>query len=256
MIRNIGTLRVLQVANSTWQSVINVNTPDKPVFDYAKAFIVVSKLVPQQNNILIVGGGAYTLPGILENTYPKAKIDVVEIDQSLLPISEKYFDFTPTPKIRVISEDGRQYLNNNKRRYNLIYLDAFSNSTPPFQLMTWQADQRIYSALESNGIVAVNLYSTLNSEGAHYISSVSRTFSHVFDYVATFQVNNTTDKSKAQNILLLASQRALTPAITSLAESNSFFKSIVNTKFNNNRPTGMLLSDDFAPVEQMIAKQE
>ncbi len=92
-------------------------------------FSDIASLPPESDRYLVIGGGAFTLPGTLNKTRPQADTDVVEIDGGLAPISRQYFGFTPSDTLHIFTEDGRQYLNNNRVRYDVIYMDAFSNSS-------------------------------------------------------------------------------------------------------------------------------
>jgi hypothetical protein len=90
-----------------------------------------------------------------------------------------------------------------------------------------------------------DILSAPKGRGASYTSSIVRTYRRVFKNVQIFQVDKTAGPEDLQNILLLASQEPLAAPIDILHDPLVYSES-----------EGMILTDDFAPVEQMVASQE
>lgn len=256
MIRDLGAVRFLQSDSLARQSGIIRSKPDQPYFPYVRVFSDVSALSPRSDNYLVIGGGAFTLPAIFTQTHPRTNVDVVEIDPALLPISKQYFGLPPNARFRTFNEDGRQYLNDNHKLYDIIYMDAFSNSTPPFQLLTKQAVERLYASVTPSGFVATNMLASLQGPGGRYVSSVERTYRQVFPHVYMFRINKARDPANPQNILLLASNKPLDNALNALAGTKPEFKVVQQGKLSLAPDSGIVFSDDFAPAEQMLAQQE
>lgn len=69
------------------QSSQYVLQPDVLVAGYTQAFgRVTDELKPKK--MLVIGGGVYTFPRVVAETYPTTKVDVVEIDPALTGIAK------------------------------------------------------------------------------------------------------------------------------------------------------------------------
>lgn len=82
---------------------------------------------PKARNILLIGGGAGgSLKEILK--YPRAHIDYVEIDPSIISLSKMTLPKTETslfqdPRVDIYYQDGRSFLNQTKKQYDIILLN-------------------------------------------------------------------------------------------------------------------------------------
>ena len=112
----------------TYQAGI-INTPVyKGNIPYINYFLIPYLINPKIQNILLIGMGT----GILVNQYEKLfsnlkKIDVVDIEENILDIAQKFFNFNKSEKFNFILQDGLVYLNNTKRKYDLIIVDVASD---------------------------------------------------------------------------------------------------------------------------------
>jgi predicted membrane-bound spermidine synthase len=252
IIRDLGKVRALQSDATTWQSAIYVKN-HTPFASYALLFSDVAKLPPQHQSYLVIGGGAFTVPDLLQHRRPPAQVTVVDVDYDLLPLSERYFGLTPGHNLHIVTTDGRQYLNTTHSAFDLIYMDAFSDATPPFQLTTTQAVQKLAAALNKGGIVAVNLLASPQGPSKTYVASMAKTYESSFAYVAMFRVDKQVDAHDPQNILLLASQQPFQSKLAALSRTSPIFRNTTQQGLHYAKSDGFVLRDDFAPVEQMVA---
>jgi spermidine synthase len=136
---------------------------DKLVFPYGK--LVLSSLLVQDNpqRILIVGLGGGTLVHTYSTLFPNAEIFVSEIDDAVVHVAEKYFDFKETDKIHVEAVDGRIDIKRRGLRgekFDLVILDAFNGEYIPEHLLTREFLQEVKALLPENGMVVANTFST------------------------------------------------------------------------------------------------
>lgn len=111
----------------------------------------------QPDSLLILGGGAFTLPQYLAEKLPDTTIDVVEIDPKLEPISKKYFHYKDPTNVTVYFEDARTFVNREGKKYDMILVDVYGDTMIPFALMTREYGRAIASHLATDGIVLANL---------------------------------------------------------------------------------------------------
>ncbi len=129
---------------------------------------------------LFLGGGGYTFPRFIDAKYPKAKIDVVEIDPEITRVARKYLGVAENSKIRTFNEDGRWFVMNCRERgtYDFIFGDAFNDLSIPYHLTTKEFAMQLKSLLKPDGLLMANVIDSFK-EGA-FLPSYIRTLEEVF----------------------------------------------------------------------------
>jgi predicted membrane-bound spermidine synthase len=195
----------------------------------------------EYKNVLMIGGGTFTLASDIVRHDPEMHIDVVEIDPALTHIARQYFNFQDSPRITIHNGDGREFLESNQqKKYDVIIIDAYTVNGPPFQLATTEAAEKMKALLEPGGVVITNSISSFDGANSRILSAVSSTYKEHFSHVSSMPVFPTTHPSTLQNILLFASddKKALPDDTVAFAPQTSI-------------PP---LTDDFAPVEYYTAQ--
>lgn len=138
------------------QSGIAFDDSTEPLFDYNQRFIELLRGL-RPKNILLLGGGAFTLPAALQREMPSAKIDVVELDSMLLVVAMTYFNFIPAAQTQIYLGDGIEYLKHATTRYDAIIVDVFEHATVPRAFQTARIAQQYQRLLSPHGLVAINV---------------------------------------------------------------------------------------------------
>lgn len=198
--------RVLFSGDHAGQSGIAMDEDPELLFDYNQRFL---EIVESQRpgRVLIIGGGAFTLPTVLIERFPRIKVDVVEIDPLLYELSKQYFRATTDKRLRVFNQDGRSFINEAKDAYDLIILDAFSGYTIPRPLITIQAAQQYAKHLKRGGTIAVNFIATYRSVRTTLTHQLYVTFEQVFPSTQIFPADRGYWTHAEQNILLICSAK-------------------------------------------------
>ena len=108
-------------------------------------------------SILVLGGGAFTLPQYLAGKLPNARIDAVEIDPQLEDISVEYFNYSHPSNVTLHFEDARTFVNRDGGMYDVILVDVYGDTMIPFSLMTHEYGTALTKHLAPGGIVLANL---------------------------------------------------------------------------------------------------
>ena len=129
---------------------------------------------------LFIGGGGYTFPRMMEARYPKAEIDVVEIDPEVTRVVQGYLGISRDTRIRSINEDGRWFVMNCKEKgtYDLIFGDAFNDLSIPYHLTTKEFALQLKRLLKPDGLLLANVIDSFK-KGA-FMPSYIRTLEEVF----------------------------------------------------------------------------
>lgn len=176
---------------------------DKPelLFDYNQRFMeLIDGLKPRF--ILLIGGGAFTLPKAIIEKHPEIQLEVVELDPSLVDIAKQYFDFKLTAKTIVYNVDGREFLEQADKKYDLILVDAFVHATIPEDLRDYEAIQNYATHLREDGVVAMNVIASLRGDRSAMLGDMLRSGRRVFDEVEIFPASPGISEWTAQNFVV------------------------------------------------------
>jgi len=218
------------------------------VFDYTKFYRLFSYFVPNPTNVLMIGGSAYTYPRDFIKNYPDTKMDVVEIDPGMTTIAQKYFGLNDEKNLTIYHQDARIYLNENKKKYDVIFGDAFNSASAiPFQLTTKEAVIKEYDALNDDGVIMVNIISAIKGEKGKFARAEYTTYKKIFPQVFLFAVQNIDNGNETQNIMLVAlKSEKVSKWESPNKEISGFLAQVWKKPIVNDMP---ILTDDFAPVE-------
>lgn len=141
---------------------------------------------------------------------------MVEIDPGITEVAREFFFLKDNPRLKIFHEDARVYLNKNTVKYDVIYGDAFTSwFSVPYQLTTREAIQKQYDSLSEDGIVIINIVSSLKGETSEFFRSEYFTFKDIFPQVYIFPTANKNDPKLMQNIILIALKSPKIPSFTS-----------------------------------------
>ena len=211
---------------------------------------------------LFIGGGGYTLPRALELMYPKAEIDVVEIDPEITRLAHEYLGVPKNTRIRSFNEDGRWFVMNSADagKYDFIVGDAFNDLSIPYHLTTKEFAVQMARLLKPDGILMANVIDSY--EKGLFMPSYIRTLEEVF---GRGNVHLVSPKPDQQNKGI--STRVIVASKSSV-DMNDFVKFIGEKdgkgvmshvmpqdrlqQYLAERPS-IILTDDYVPVDNLTA---
>jgi spermidine synthase len=226
---------------------------------YQRYWELVKIFCPKIKSAAFMGAGAYAMPQSLLDAYPHVAIDVIEIDPKLVEVGRSFFRLKEYPQIAALVDDARHYLNTSKKRYDLIFGDAYNGVRyVPAHLITLEFFELIKKRLDEKGVYMMNLISAIQGENSNLFLSVVKTLGLVFDhtYVFALHPNRLTE---AQNIIIVASGQKLSMHydFAKMDPNARGIKLMLGTYVPPNMydiSKATVLSDNFNPVEYMVAK--
>ncbi len=154
-------------------------------------------------NVLIIGLGAGTMSRQYQHFFSEKyalHIDGVEIDPEVIKVGKKYFELEQ-PSLTIYAMDGRAFLNQTEKKYDIIIIDVYARQTYiPFHLATQEFIQKAKEHLQEKGILAFNV-ATTSLESFRY-RVISQTTKSVFKFTYSLNVDET-------NTLVIASNSPL-----------------------------------------------
>jgi len=250
--RTSRPVRFLITGPYTLQSAEFLDQNNDLVFEYSKYYRLAEHFNPGFNQALLIGGGAYSFPKDYLRRYKNSTLDVVEIDPQLTKLARQYFGLKDDPRLTIYHQDGRIFLNQTKNKYDVIYLDAFKSIEIPHHLTTKETVEKIYQALNDNGVVLSNLISAIEGNKGKFLRAEYATYKSVFPQTFILPVQDAKQSLRDQNIILVALKSKVTPAWTS---ANFEFNEYLSHLWREPIPADLpILTDDYSPVEQYIAE--
>lgn len=221
---------------------------DELVNEYTKYYHLVKHFNPNFEKALMLGGAGYSYPKDYLLKYPESTIDVVEVDPMVTELAKKYFNLKESPRLNIYHEDGRVYLNTTQEKYDVIFGDAFaSRYSLPYQLTTKEAVEKKYNILNNDGLVILNIISSLGGKRGQFLRAEYATYKSVFPQVYLFPVREPDNGSEVQNIILVALKSKINPTFNSNdLELNKYLQHLWKEEVDIDMP---ILTDDYAPVE-------
>jgi len=107
------------------------------------------------DNLLIIGSAAGTISKEFTKVHGPIPIDGVEIDPAISQAGRDFFAMHE-PNLTTINQDGRYYLANIEKQYDMIAIDAYRPPYIPFHLTTTEFFQEVSDHLTEEGVVAIN----------------------------------------------------------------------------------------------------
>src|SRR6202043_82818 len=130
-------------------------------------------------------------------------VDVVDIEPSLLFLAKRYFKVPESPRLHNYVEDGRRFLTDSPKKYDLIFSDVYYSffSVPP-QFATKEFFAIAKEKLSPNGILVANMIGDLSRQQPSLIMAEIKTFQAVFPNSYFFAVA-WPEKTDSQNVMMV-----------------------------------------------------
>jgi spermidine synthase len=216
---------------------------------YTRVMTVALAYTGKLENLLEIGFGGGRTAWYLHKQVPSLDITCVELDPAVVELAKKYFGVRPQDKFKINVADGRSYLVKSRERWDVIMIDAYRGPFVPFHLLTEEFYKVVQAKLKPGGVVVQNV-----EPSTMMFDSAIATISKVFANVEVFDAGG--------NIVTVAydgpkrSQAELTARAAVLQQQHNFVYPLavfLPERRTVTRTRGKVLTDDFAPVESLLA---
>ncbi len=222
---------------------------DELVLEYSRFYHLMRHYQPRIGKSLIIGGAGYSFPKEHLKVYPDAQLDVAEIDPKMTEIARKFFGLRDDPRLTIIHEDARMYINRAETgQYDAVLMDAFGSLfSVPHHLTTVEAVREISRILKDDGVVIFNLGSAITGPSSGFLQAELRTYQEVFPQVHLYKVRSEYPDHRLQNLIIAAS-KSPSPAI--FISEDPQIASLLTHLYTSELPLERnILTDNLAPVE-------
>ena len=222
---------------------------DELVLGYSRFYHLIRHFRPAFEKTLIIGGAGYSFPKEYLKVYPAAHLDVAEIDPKMTAIARRFFGLKDDPRMTIIHEDARMYINRaDSKQYDAVLMDAFGSLfSVPHHLTTVEAVRELSRILKDDGVVIFNLGSAITGPSSGFLQAEMRTYMEVFPQVYLFKVREEYSDDRLQNLMIVGS-KASRPATMTSADPQ--IADLLTRKYPARVQLEKdILTDDLAPVE-------
>lgn len=143
------------------QTVIHRRRPGDLPTEYLKVATVGAALTKSFSRALLVGLGGGSYARFLRSRFPKAVIEVIEIDPIVIQLAREHFGVREDRRLRVFSEDAGHFVADAAAdpdwRYDLVFIDAYHGQKIPAPLARQSFFRAAAEIVSPGGVVVANL---------------------------------------------------------------------------------------------------
>ena len=198
------------------QTCVLVNDKQRLVFDYTRMSFAGLLLNDRPERILVIGLGGGSIPMTFSELFPDARIDVVEIDEAVARVAERFFFFEATENMSVLIDDGRPFIKRagiRQEKYDYIVLDAFSGDYIPEHMLTREFLDEVRNIMRPGSVLVANTFST-----SRLYDHESVTYQRAFGEFFNFKLPSSGNRIIIAQLEPLPSRKKLVAKARSLAD--------------------------------------
>lgn len=262
------TVRTL-VLDHLIHSYTEPNDPTFVYYDYLQNYADLTEHLRVTNGrdnlrFLFLGGGGYTLPRYFEHVYPESHTEVIEVDPGVVEANYSLIGLPRDTGIISYAMDARMGIYESEagrggEQYDVIFGDAFNDVSVPYHLATKEFAEELRSLLKPDGYYAALVID--NMATGRFIVSYARTLQEVFPYVTVMATKGQNWNRGLGTYLIVAGNQPLNTAAAEQAIRPGATRSVTGFMppevfaewITKNDP--LILTDDFAPVDNLLAPQ-
>ena len=198
-----------------------------------------------------IGGGNYAVPRAFA-AWGAGDITVAEIDPAVTQLAVDEFWFDPSTA-KVLHEDGRRaLLTRPDDRFDIIIGDAFTDVVVPVHLVTQEFFQLASERLNDGGSFLMNVID--HEDRLFALSSIVATMKSVFPVVEVWtQQVQPMPGQRMVFVVVGGGVQTQTDSIITRAPDQTRFGALADEMVSGfARQRGLVLTDDFAPIDRLM----
>jgi spermidine synthase len=242
-------------------SYTSLDNPTKLVYGYEKMYAEVTAYRAERDDhlrTLFIGGGGYTFPRYIEAVYPGSDIHVIEIDPGVTAVAHEMLGLSQDTSVVSFNQDARIFLEQEPTRpYDMILGDAFNDFSVPFHLTTKEFNDRVRAWLSADGMYVINM---IDGARGDFLRAYTHTLRQTFAYVYLAPTTDIWRSASRTTFVFIATDTPLDTSAFSSITAGDGETLLANQLLEQSDVEALLaagnvvlLTDQFAPVDQMLA---
>lgn len=243
--------RVL-VLDDLRHSYVDLDDPTHREFWYVRRITdAIDAYAPERAlDAVSIGGGGLTVPGWLRATRPGTQQTVLEIDPDLIDLVERELEFERGDDVTIRTGDARRAIRDLPAdSADVAVGDAFGSRAVPWHLATREFVEQVDRVLRPGGIYVVNV---IDERSERFLRAQAATIREVLPHAVVIR-GPSLAADAAGNAVIVASDAPLDPfdweRLRLLAADDGELVADLDEYLDG----ALVLTDDFAPVDQLLA---
>ena len=259
-------------------SYVNMDDITQLEYGYETVYAAVTHHLAEPDqplSALFIGGGGFTFPRYLDKRFTAARIDVAEIDPAVKRAAQAALGLPPDDATRIKTHtlDARNYIDDLRRRnrqvsdqhrFDFVYGDAFNDLGVPFHLTTRGFNDRLAEVMTADGVYMINIIDIYREGRGRFLGAYVSTVMLTFPFTYVFAGDPDGPTNERDTFIVVSSRRRL-PILEIAAKENvpdAWGRVFAWTEAGQlggematvlRRGNGLLLTDDHAPVDNLLA---
>jgi spermidine synthase len=231
---------------------MKLSDPGALTVEYTRYMTIGIAYPPKVERVLEIGLGGGRTVSYLSAWLPDTGILAVELDKDVVDLAKKYFKFQETARLRTVVSDGRAFLMRDSEKWDVILIDAYRGPFVPFHLLTQEFYALAKSRLTPGGVVVQNI-----EPSTMLFDSASATLKSVFASVDMYDGGGKVVAVGYDGPSLRQSEMLARAAKAQERYKLRYdLRTMAGERRVLGRPSGKILTDDFAPVETLRAIEQ
>lgn len=180
-----GETRYLQINDP--RGVHSIKKPDTLLTHNYWDFPTAIPFYVSVNKALILGLAGGNISSLLSHYFPNMEITGVEIDPVVTDTAKRFFD-VEEPKLSIVTDDARTFLQGTTENYDFIAVDAYHDLSIPVHLATREFYALASKHLSDSGVFMVN--TAHYNKGSALDNYFAATLKSVFPYIYSIDTND------------------------------------------------------------------
>ena len=199
-------------------------------------------------DVVALGGGALTVPRYLDATRPGSTQVVLEIDPTLVDVVHDDLG-VDTERFEIVIGDGRLSMRDRATdSADVVVGDAFGSRAVPWHLATEEFMTDIARVLRPGGLYVANI---IDGPAQSFLRAEAATIRSVLPFVAVMPGEGLTD-GLSGNAVVVASDRPIDAEAWDRARAQRNDPGSLVSDIDDYLDGALVLTDDFAPVDQLV----
>jgi spermidine synthase/MFS family permease len=240
-------------------SYVDLDDPRWLGYDYELLYErMVQRLAPASAPVrcLFLGGGGYAFQRhLLARRGDGLAVVTAEIDPAVTRMAMQHLGLEDDPRHHIVHDDARTYVDTlpeDAPPFDLVFGDAFNDLAVPFHLTTREFAGALHARMAPDGVYMINVID--NFASARFLVAFANTLRTTFADVHVYATGKRVPDSR-DTFVVVASDRDLDADLAGLTDAAAGPMRVdrIDLDALRGREGCLVLTDDFAPVEALLA---
>jgi len=155
----------LTFGNGGQQSGMQVNQPERLLFQYTQSMMLGMLFQPDAEHALLLGLGAGSLAKAILLADENIQITAIELREKVKDFAHQWFLLPKSDRLTIHIEDAFQYIKGQEECTDLLFVDLYLDNGIQHALSNQEFIQDCCDALKDDGVLVLNLW----DEGKGYL---------------------------------------------------------------------------------------